>query len=97
MMGREQELIQAVKNGDVPGVQKLVAKVKAPKSSEYCDAIVFCDCPAPISGVTRHFVGVGQCFLANEAKGMAGARDMWLQSPHDSLKLKECLLSSLVP
>uniref|UniRef100_A0A6J0UKZ4 Caskin-2 isoform X2 n=1 Tax=Pogona vitticeps TaxID=103695 RepID=A0A6J0UKZ4_9SAUR len=32
MMGREQELIQAVKNGDVPGVQKLVAKVKAPKS-----------------------------------------------------------------
>ncbi|XP_061472141.1 caskin-2 isoform X3 [Rhineura floridana] len=32
MMGREQELIQAVKNGDVPGVQKLVAKVKASKS-----------------------------------------------------------------
>lgn len=35
MMGREQDLIQAVKNGDVPGVQKLVAKVKASKSSEY--------------------------------------------------------------
>lgn len=35
MGGREQELIQAVKNGDVPGVQKLVAKVKASKSSEY--------------------------------------------------------------
>lgn len=34
-MGREQELIQAVKNGDVPGVQKLVAKIKASKSSEY--------------------------------------------------------------
>ncbi|XP_074870945.1 caskin-2 isoform X2 [Carettochelys insculpta] len=32
MMGREQELIQAVKNGDLPGVQKLVAKVKASKS-----------------------------------------------------------------
>ncbi|XP_062447873.1 caskin-2 isoform X4 [Rhea pennata] len=32
MMGREQELIQAVKNGDVPGVQKLVAKIKASKS-----------------------------------------------------------------
>ncbi|XP_048673452.2 caskin-2 isoform X2 [Caretta caretta] len=32
MMGREQELIQAVKNGDIPGVQKLVAKVKASKS-----------------------------------------------------------------
>ncbi|KYO31145.1 caskin-2 isoform A [Alligator mississippiensis] len=32
MMGREQEMIQAVKNGDVPGVQKLVAKVKASKS-----------------------------------------------------------------
>ncbi|XP_038228087.1 caskin-2 isoform X4 [Dermochelys coriacea] len=32
MMGREQELIQAVKNGDVPSVQKLVAKVKASKS-----------------------------------------------------------------
>uniref|UniRef100_A0A8C3NMG8 Caskin-2 n=1 Tax=Geospiza parvula TaxID=87175 RepID=A0A8C3NMG8_GEOPR len=31
-MGREQELIQAVKNGDVPGVQKLVAKIKASKS-----------------------------------------------------------------
>lgn len=28
-------MIQAVKNGDVPGVQKLVAKVKASKSSEY--------------------------------------------------------------
>lgn len=34
-MGREQELIQAVKNGDVPAVQKLVAKIKASKSSEY--------------------------------------------------------------
>nr|XP_060620673.1 caskin-2 isoform X4 [Anolis sagrei ordinatus] len=32
MMGREQELIQAVKNGDISGVQKLVAKVKASKS-----------------------------------------------------------------
>ncbi|XP_015745354.1 caskin-2 isoform X3 [Python bivittatus] len=32
MMGREQELIQAVKNEDVPGVQKLVAKIKASKS-----------------------------------------------------------------
>ncbi|XP_053158877.1 caskin-2 isoform X2 [Hemicordylus capensis] len=32
MMGREQELILAVKNGDVPGVQKLVSKVKASKS-----------------------------------------------------------------
>ncbi|NXQ98403.1 CSKI2 protein, partial [Sagittarius serpentarius] len=31
-MGREQELIQAVKNGDVPSVQKLVAKIKAAKS-----------------------------------------------------------------
>ncbi|XP_075296992.1 caskin-2 isoform X4 [Opisthocomus hoazin] len=31
-MGREQELIQAVKNGDLPGVQKLVAKIKASKS-----------------------------------------------------------------
>ncbi|XP_072207973.1 caskin-2 [Excalfactoria chinensis] len=31
-MGREQELIQAVKNGDIPGVQKLVAKIKASKS-----------------------------------------------------------------
>ncbi|KAF1469649.1 Caskin-2, partial [Pygoscelis antarcticus] len=31
-MGREQELIQAVKNGDVPSVQKLVAKIKASKS-----------------------------------------------------------------
>ncbi|NXJ34912.1 CSKI2 protein, partial [Ciconia maguari] len=31
-MGREQELIQAVKNGDVPNVQKLVAKIKASKS-----------------------------------------------------------------
>lgn len=31
-MGREQELIQAVKNGDVPAVQKLVAKIKASKS-----------------------------------------------------------------
>lgn len=37
-MGREQELIQAVKNGDVPGVQKLVAKIKASKSSEYLGA-----------------------------------------------------------
>ncbi|XP_054832156.1 caskin-2 isoform X2 [Eublepharis macularius] len=32
MMGREQELIQAVKNGDVLGVQKLVAKIKASKT-----------------------------------------------------------------
>ncbi|PKK25655.1 CASK interacting protein 2 [Columba livia] len=31
-MGREQELIQAVKNGDIPSVQKLVAKIKASKS-----------------------------------------------------------------
>ncbi|NXP50817.1 CSKI2 protein, partial [Heliornis fulica] len=31
-MGREQELIQAAKNGDIPGVQKLVAKIKASKS-----------------------------------------------------------------
>ncbi|NXT00519.1 CSKI2 protein, partial [Jacana jacana] len=31
-MGREQELIQAVKNGDIPGVQKLVAKIKASKN-----------------------------------------------------------------
>lgn len=37
-MGREQELIQAVKNGDIPGVQKLVAKIKASKSSEYLGA-----------------------------------------------------------
>lgn len=37
-MGREQELIQAVKNGDIPGVQKLVAKIKASKSSEYWGA-----------------------------------------------------------
>lgn len=35
IMGREQELIQAVKNEDVPGVQKLVAKIKVSKSSEY--------------------------------------------------------------
>lgn len=34
-MGREQDLILAVKNGDVTGVQKLVAKVKATKTSEY--------------------------------------------------------------
>ena len=33
-MGREQDLILAVKNGDVTGVQKLVAKVKAAKTSE---------------------------------------------------------------
>ncbi|NWS73378.1 CSKI2 protein, partial [Crotophaga sulcirostris] len=39
-MGREQELIQAVKNGDVPGVQKLVAKIKASKSSEYLGAVL---------------------------------------------------------
>uniref|UniRef100_A0A3Q2LT24 CASK interacting protein 2 n=1 Tax=Equus caballus TaxID=9796 RepID=A0A3Q2LT24_HORSE len=32
-MGREQDLILAVKNGDVTGVQKLVAKVKASKTS----------------------------------------------------------------
>lgn len=31
-MGREQDLILAVKNGDVTGVQKLVAKVKATKT-----------------------------------------------------------------
>ncbi|XP_074080687.1 caskin-2 isoform X1 [Macrotis lagotis] len=31
-MGREQDLILAVKNGDVAGVQKLVAKIKAAKS-----------------------------------------------------------------
>ncbi|XP_055993846.1 caskin-2 [Sorex fumeus] len=31
-MGREQDLILAVKNGDVSGVQKLVAKVKAAKT-----------------------------------------------------------------
>ncbi|XP_046305486.1 caskin-2 isoform X2 [Marmota monax] len=31
-MGREQDLILAVKNGDVTGVQKLVAKVKASKT-----------------------------------------------------------------
>ncbi|XP_028912697.1 caskin-2 isoform X2 [Ornithorhynchus anatinus] len=31
-MGREQDLILAVKNGDVAGVQKLVAKIKASKS-----------------------------------------------------------------
>jgi len=37
-MGREQDLIQAVKNGDIPGVQKLVAKIKASKSSEYLGA-----------------------------------------------------------
>lgn len=37
-MGREQELIQAVKNGDIPGVQKLVAKIKASKTSEYLGA-----------------------------------------------------------
>lgn len=37
-MGREQELIQAVKNGDIPSVQKLVAKIKASKSSEYLGA-----------------------------------------------------------
>lgn len=33
-MGREQDLIVAVKNGDVTCVQKLVAKVKAAKTSE---------------------------------------------------------------
>lgn len=33
-MGREQDLILAVKNGDVSSVQKLVAKVKAAKTSE---------------------------------------------------------------
>ncbi|ELK30968.1 Caskin-2 [Myotis davidii] len=32
LMGREQDLILAVKNGDVTGVQKLVAKVKAAKT-----------------------------------------------------------------
>lgn len=33
-MGKEQELLQAVKNGDLPSAQKLVAKVKASRSSE---------------------------------------------------------------
>lgn len=33
-MGREQDLIVAVKNGDVSCVQKLVAKVKAAKTSK---------------------------------------------------------------
>lgn len=32
-MGREQDLILAVKNGDVTCVQKLVAKVKAAKTN----------------------------------------------------------------
>lgn len=40
-MGREQDLIVAVKNGDVSCVQKLVAKVKAAKTSEF-----------PLGGVT---------------------------------------------
>ncbi|XP_023676427.2 caskin-2-like isoform X6 [Paramormyrops kingsleyae] len=31
-MGKEQELLQAVKNGDLPSAQKLVAKVKASRS-----------------------------------------------------------------
>lgn len=33
-MGKEQELLQAVKNGDLPSAQKLLAKVKANRSSE---------------------------------------------------------------
>lgn len=48
-MGREQELIQAVKNGDVPGVQKLVAKVKASKSSEYLPMSYFSILPCLVS------------------------------------------------
>ncbi|MFT7819428.1 caskin-2-like isoform X1, partial [Arapaima gigas] len=31
-MGKEQELLQAVKNGDLPSAQKLVAKVKTSRS-----------------------------------------------------------------
>lgn len=46
-MGREQELIQAVKNGDVPSVQKLVAKIKASKSSEYTGAELWAPSPRP--------------------------------------------------
>ncbi|KAB0400724.1 hypothetical protein E2I00_008351 [Balaenoptera physalus] len=37
-MGREQDLILAVKNGDVTGVQKLVAKVKATKTTLLLEA-----------------------------------------------------------
>ena len=33
-MGKEQDLLQAVKNGDLPSAQKLLAKVKANRSSE---------------------------------------------------------------
>lgn len=39
-MGREQDLILAVKNGDVTCVQKLVAKVKAAKTSESLVGVV---------------------------------------------------------
>lgn len=34
IMGKEQDLLQAVKNGDLATTQKLLAKVKASKSSE---------------------------------------------------------------
>lgn len=35
IMGKEQELLQAIKNGDLPSTQKLLARVKGNRNSKY--------------------------------------------------------------
>lgn len=35
-MGKEQELLQAVKNGDLVSTQKLLSKLKSSRNSEFC-------------------------------------------------------------
>lgn len=46
-MGKEQDLLQAVKSGDLPSTQKLLAKLKASRNSESIfDASLILKCVA---------------------------------------------------
>jgi len=39
-MGKEQDLLQAVKTGDLQSAQKLLSKLKANRTSEYTRALI---------------------------------------------------------
>lgn len=51
-----------MKNGDVAGVQKLVAKIKASKSSEYLDAEPWAPLPGWAAGSVLSKLGC-RCWL----------------------------------
>ena len=40
IMGKEQDLLQAVKSGDLLSTQKLLSKLKTNRNSEYTDAFI---------------------------------------------------------